>query len=633
VKGELVRPIGGTGDLFGERVLVVAPHYDDEVLGCGGVVAQRAAAGAEVSILFLSDGSGGVEQVTDPAAYAARRRAEAREATARLGASIDECLELPDGQLERHVATIADALEKALARHRPDLVLAPGPCEVSTDHRAAFLALHRVLSRVRDEDPLDAVTRALTVAFYEINHPQHPSLLVDVAEVMTRVESAMAAYDSQEERHPYWQAALGLRRYRTLSLPPGVTAVEAYRVLEARDFRHVGAQGMIREFGGLDHLVAVDDGPLVSVIVRTKDRPLLLAEALHSVAASSYRRLECVVVNDGGAAPREPLLDASWLPVRVVNLAQNVGRAEAANAGIAAAQGAFVAFLDDDDLVEPEHYAILVDLARGSGSPVVYSDAAVGVYEAAAGGWQRVERRLPYSRDFDPDRLLVDNYIPLHTLLIDRQVAVAAGPLDRQFTFFEDWDFLVRLAAQTPFQHLRQVTCEYRQFRGGGHHVLGERPRERADFVSMKAKVLAKHAARLTAERWARIIDGLRAEAVSERDAAQREAAERHRRHGELVGLREDVRRLEGEQRALGERHESEASALRDALEARDGELRRLYEESAALRGVVDDQTAHLGRVYAEITRLNATIDAMQATRAWRVHRFLQRDSAKTRGA
>ena len=77
-----------------------------------------------------------------------------------------------------------------------------------------------------------------------------------------------------------------------------------------------------------------------------------------------------------------------------------------------------------------------------------YSDAAVGVYELAGdgGGWRQVERRLPYSRDFDPDLLLLDNYIPLHTLLAERELWLAAGPFDAELPFFEDWDLLIRLA-------------------------------------------------------------------------------------------------------------------------------------------------------------------------------------------
>ena len=68
--------------------LVIAPHFDDEVLGCGGLVARLTAAGGSVRVVFCSDGGG---DTTDPErrrAEGARRRAEARGAAAVLGLEI-----------------------------------------------------------------------------------------------------------------------------------------------------------------------------------------------------------------------------------------------------------------------------------------------------------------------------------------------------------------------------------------------------------------------------------------------------------------------------------------------------------------------------------------------------------------
>jgi hypothetical protein len=83
------------------------------------------------------------------------------------------------------------------------------------------------------------------------------------------------------------------------------------------------------------------------------------------------------------------------------------------------------------------------------------------------GGWTEAERRLPYSRDFDPDVLRLDNYIPFNTLLAERALFEELA-FDPDLPIFEDWDFLIRLARRTPFHHVRRVTCEYRHFRGGG---------------------------------------------------------------------------------------------------------------------------------------------------------------------
>jgi LmbE family N-acetylglucosaminyl deacetylase len=621
------------------RALVLAPHYDDEVLGCGGLLAQLARGGAEVRVLFISDGSGGVEEVGDRAGYARRRREESTAALAALGVAAAEHLGLPDGQLTHRLDEIAAALRHWLAELGPDLVLVPSPLEATADHQAAFAALFGLLSPLRPGDPLHAALADTQVLLYEVNHPGNPDLLVDVTAELPLLEQAMAAYASQQERHDYLGAALGLRRFRALSLPPTITAAEAYTRLSMADLATRSLSRLVRDLGGVPELLAVGEGPLVSVVLRTCERPELLAEALASLAASTYRRVEVVLVVDGGGAA--PVPAGFPFPVRRVDLVPRRGRAGAANAGVQAAGGALLGFLDDDDLLEPEHLATLVGVLGAAGVRAAYSDAAVAVYELAGGGWQQVERRLPYSRDFDPDLLLLDNYIPLHTLLAERELWLAAGPFDPALPFFEDWDLLIRLAALAPLHHLPQVTCEYRHFRGGAH-VLGERPRERPDFLALKQEVLRRHRDRLTPEALARAIDRLRGEAVEAveaavaarasalEEAAARAAADRAHAAAERARDASERARLAAEDAM--HRHHGEAVAVREendslraAVATQGEELARLYRVETELRRLAADQEAHLARCYAEIERLNGLLAEMRATRAWRTHERLQR--------
>jgi hypothetical protein len=443
----------------------------------------------------------------------------------------------------------------------------------------------------------------------------------------------MAVYASQEERHPYLNAALGLRRFRTLSLGSDVQLAEGYRRLRVEDFATRSPAQLIRHLGGHPEASEVREGPKISVIVRTRNRPDLLAEALASLAEGHYRHAEVVLVNDGGEPPSLP--GDYPLPVVRIDLEQNRGRAGAAEAGIAAATGDFVAFLDDDDLAAPEHLATLAGMVQAPGVRVAYTDAAVAAYELDADRWVCRDRRLPYSRDFDPDVLLVDNYIPFNTLLIDRRLFAEVGPFDPSLPFFEDWDYLIRLAARTPFHHARKVTCEYRHFRGGGHHIFGERPRERGDFLAVKSRVLAKHADRLSPEVLARAVDTLRADLVNERE--DRTAARR-----ELAARESDLLRLRADLEELGRAHETlsrERFALEERSFAMNGELeslrqdngrlrsdlQRLYDQESQLRGSLHEQIFQLRRTYAEIERLNGMIRQMESTRAWRFHQWVQK--------
>jgi LmbE family N-acetylglucosaminyl deacetylase/glycosyltransferase involved in cell wall biosynthesis len=629
------QPLPGTVEqLRASSALVLAPHYDDEVLGCGGLILQLVRAGAAVRVLFLTDSAGGREAIADRAAYRTQRREEAGRAAAALGLTGWEGLELPDGALGEHL-------------------------EVTADHRAAFAALHRVLTPLRGRP--EEVLGPLRVLLYEVNHPGHPDLLIDVSQDVGALESAMSCYESQLERHPYWNATLGLRRFRTLSLGSDVALAEGYRRLTVEDFSTRSLGQLMTELGGQPESIEVAEGPLVSVIVRTRDRPRLLGEALGSLAAGHYRRVEVVLVNDGGTPPAVP---ADFpLPLVRVDLEKSRGRAGAAQAGIDHAHGDFVAFLDDDDLAAPEHLATLAGLVAGAGVRVAYTDAAVTTYELdpQQGSWVCTERRLPYSRDFDPDILLLDNYIPFNTLLIERQLLAEVGPLDSELPFFEDWDLLIRLAARTSFHHRAQVTCEYRHFRGaGGHpHIFGEHPAERADFQRVKASVIARHAERLTPEVLARAVGRLRREAVEEREERRAVRSELVRVQGDLASLAQShqdlatqrfaleqrYHALNGELDALATAHEdlrvryrgdleqlhhqaSETEARHQSELSRLGaELQRLYGEEVTLRRGVDDQSAHLGRTYAEIERLNRLLETMRSTRAWRMHEWWHRRS------
>lgn len=148
---------------------------------------------------------------------------------------------------------------------------------------------------------------------------------------------------------------------------------------------------------------------------------------------------------------------------------------------------------------------------------------------------------------------------------------------------------LIRLSEKAPFHHLPQVTAEYRHFRGGSH-ILGEHAAERRGFLSMKARVIEKHRHRHSAEVSARVIDLLRREAV---------AAQGNTPHHS--GGFEQERRL----------FQSERQALNEALELH--------------RSAIAEHDENAQRLYAEIERLNGIIKAMEGTKAWGLHRSLER--------
>ena len=122
----------------GSRVIVVAPHPDDEVLGCGGALALLARGAHEVVVVGLTDGEGSHpgSLAWTPTLLARRRRRERADGLARLGLPAPaHSLGLPDGGLARHEDALAVRLRDLL--HPRDVVLATWRLDGHPDHEAA----------------------------------------------------------------------------------------------------------------------------------------------------------------------------------------------------------------------------------------------------------------------------------------------------------------------------------------------------------------------------------------------------------------------------------------------------------------------------------------------------------------
>ena len=118
---------------------VVAPHPDDETLGCGGTIIEKRRHGARVRVAFVSDGSASHTQWVSREELAARRQAEARRACERLGVRSEDVffLDLPDEALSDHVEAGSTALGKLFIEHPARQFFIPHRLEPPPDHSAA----------------------------------------------------------------------------------------------------------------------------------------------------------------------------------------------------------------------------------------------------------------------------------------------------------------------------------------------------------------------------------------------------------------------------------------------------------------------------------------------------------------
>ena len=202
--------------------------------------------------------------------------------------------------------------------------------------------------------------------------------------------------------------------------------------------------------------------PMVSVIVPTYNRPDRLRMALHSLNSQQYQDFEVIVVNDGTTPVESVLAEMNCAGrMTLVNHDHNRGLAAARNTGLRHATGTYVAYLDDDDRFLPDHLGTLVAFLERGTHQVAYTDAWRVSEQEARADVHEVSRDRPYSYDFDAQRLLVQNYIPVLCLMHRRSCLDEVGMFDESLFVHEDWDLWIRLATVYPFAHIAQTTAEF----------------------------------------------------------------------------------------------------------------------------------------------------------------------------
>jgi N-acetylglucosamine malate deacetylase 1 len=212
------------------RVLVLASHPDDEVLGCGGAIARHAAARDEVHVLVMTRGVEGLfapELVT-------RTREELAAAHKILGVTVATFLDFPAPKLDtipRHL--LADALLGQLQKIRPDVLYIPHLGDLHSDHKATYWAA-LVAARPTSGASPSRILCYETLSESEWGAPTSadafvPTVFVDIAEYIPIKLRAMSCYETQLQAPPHPRSlkaieALAVYRGSTVSL----AAAEAF---------------------------------------------------------------------------------------------------------------------------------------------------------------------------------------------------------------------------------------------------------------------------------------------------------------------------------------------------------------------------------------------------------------------
>ena len=205
--------------------------------------------------------------------------------------------------------------------------------------------------------------------------------------------------------------------------------------------------------------------PRVSVIIPTHNRAHLVCETIDSVLAQTDRDFEVIVVDDGSADDTPAVLAAYGDRIRIIRQ-PNQGLSSARNAGIGAATGEFVAFLDSDDLWVPTKLEQqMARLDADPGLAWVYSDAEV--FDSETGCTSHLTSQL--GRLYQGDvlaHLILGSFIATPTPVVRRAIFDEMGAFYDNKAVAEDWDMWLRIAARYPIQLVDKPLARYRLHAG-----------------------------------------------------------------------------------------------------------------------------------------------------------------------
>lgn len=188
------------------NVLVIAPHPDDESIGCGGALCKHAGRGDRVVVVYLTSGELGLKHLPREKAWRIRER-EARAAANLLGVTEVVFMRGPDWRVGDEASKWAGALSAIFKREMPELIYLPHPLEWHPDHQAALPIVNAALTQSEIPAP--------TLRGYEVWTPlSEYDHVEDIGAMMPRKMRALRAHRSQLKEFDYERAVRGLNQYR-----------------------------------------------------------------------------------------------------------------------------------------------------------------------------------------------------------------------------------------------------------------------------------------------------------------------------------------------------------------------------------------------------------------------------------
>lgn len=209
-----------------DKVLVLSPHPDDDVMGCGGLLSMLSESGAKIKVIYFTDGSRSNRNVKYSEALITEREEETRSAGKVLGIGEEKFLRLPHTKLVANME-LAAQIRREIEFDKPDLLLSPSLEDLHPDHHAVAEALAISLKNFEN---------SLNIWLYEIWGTGRFNRLVLIDDQIEAKIEALKCHKTQIKIKSYDQAVVALNNYRALSVGIGKYA-EAYYATGPRNYQ------------------------------------------------------------------------------------------------------------------------------------------------------------------------------------------------------------------------------------------------------------------------------------------------------------------------------------------------------------------------------------------------------------
>lgn len=455
-----------------KNILVLAPHPDDEVFGCGGAIALHVESGCNVAVVLVTSGSIGGDPDT--------RVEESKKASEFLGGYSLEVWNYDDGKVSFCVELV-EKIKKEIKEKKTTLIYAPSLWENHPDHKAVSLSAMEAAKEFLD----------CSIMFYEVGAPLRPNMLVDISSVLDKKILAMQCFASQIKNQRYDEHILSLNRYRTYTLPKSIKSAEAYEHYTQKEIQNSEISFFHSECErqkkmGISH--SLKKYPPVNILVRSMNK-LQLQKALHSAAMQTYKNIEIFVINASGK-PHDFIPDEiNGVKIHFIDSDIALERAKAANVALKNVNAEYAIFLDDDDWIAATHIEKLVNaLEEDISSVLAYSDTKVVDENAKELGVFRY--------NLSKEHIYASNFMPIHSVLFRCSAYKQNGcRFDESFAIYEDWDFWIQLANFGEFKHVNGIGAYYVLANGGSsdaHNTHKSRDAKSQIFEKWQKKLGAK---------------------------------------------------------------------------------------------------------------------------------------------